>query len=180
MFCVVNKVVKAFISETFGKKAWSYILADCRIPEHELINIKTFPDLRTYQLAQATATTLGISFSHVLENFGKNWILASARLHFATILMENNDGFPQYLRSLNGFQDRILRIFPDLVPPKYEVALIDKRHLLLRFYASTNGLKDFVYGQIKATGWLFNREITIEETNLFNSGNADHEFVIQY
>lgn len=174
MYGMVNKAVKEMILLNHGPQKWEEVRSCAGLEIDEFISNEPYPDDVTYQLVGAASEVLGLSAQDVLIDFGRHWILVTAKHGYAELMQAGGNSFPDFLEHLPNFHTRVCMIFPNLNPPDFEVTHRTATSLRLHYHTSREGLTHFVIGLLEGLASFFETHIHIEILMRKDEGH-DHD-----
>jgi len=180
MYGMINKAVGEMVCGKFGEEAWEDIKAKAGCDIDVFISNDAYPDELTYRLVGAAAEKLGVSADAVLKEFGKHWILETARRGYAELMFASGRTLPEFLDNLPNFHTRVTMIFPNLEPPRFECTNVTATSLNLHYHSSRRGLTAFVFGLLDGLGEMFGTEVDVQLAESRAEG-ADHDvFLVRW
>jgi len=119
MYGMVNKSLQSMVEDQHGPEVWQTIKSRAGVETDKFISNAGYPDDVTYKLVGTCCEVLNISASDFLEQFGRHWILVTARQQYGKLLQAGGRTFGEFVANLPNFHNRIFLMFPNLDPPKF-------------------------------------------------------------
>ena len=160
MYGLVNKAIQELVSESFGTDTWSEIKVKAGVSQEAFISNQAYSDTITYDLVAAAAEVLETPADQVLRAFGEHWVLNTAARGYGDLMDAAGDNLVEFLTYLPNFHARVNLIFPELIPPSFEVEDVTDESLTLHYHSERPGLQDFVVGLVQGLGKRFNTPTT--------------------
>lgn len=161
MYGMVNKAIKEMVVNQHGMDRWEAIRTAAGLEVDEFISNEPYPDALTYDLVSAASSILGVTAQDVLIDFGRHWILVTAKHGYAELMQAGGSTFADFLEHLPNFHTRVCMIFPNLSPPDFEVTDRSSNSLRLHYHTHRPGLTHFVIGLLEGLATFFETPITI-------------------
>lgn len=172
MYGLVNKAVEDLVVTHFGTEKWDAIKAKAGVDVDSFISNESYPDSVTYDLVGAASEVLGMSTKDVLIDFGEHWVLKTAAKSYGAMLKAGGRDLREFLINLPNFHTRVMMIFQNLKPPRFECTEVGEESLNLRYYTHRHGLADFVVGLVQGLGKYYETPAVCE---LIESREANGE-----
>lgn len=164
MYGMVNKAIRTMVLEQHGSAAWEAVALKAGLSEDIFHSTEGYPDSITYSLVGAASEVLKVSPTEVLREFGKYWILVTAKRSYADLLSSGGRTLEEFLINLPNFHNRISLIFPHLQPPMFATHAKGPGRLSLEYRSSRPGLAPFVEGLLQGLGMLYATPISAQHT----------------
>lgn len=152
MYGLVNKAVEDLVVTNFGIEKWHAIKAKAGVEVDSFISNESYPDSVTYDLVGSASEILGIPADQILIAFGEHWVLKTAAQSYGTMLKAGGRSLQEFLVNLPNFHTRVMMIFRDLKPPRFECSEVEEESLKLHYHTHREGLSNFVVGLIQGLG----------------------------
>lgn len=162
MYGMVNKALEGMVRETGGDAAWEQTRAKAGVGVEMFLSSEGYPDGVTYSLVGAASEVLGQPAESVLKNFGRYWVLRTAREGYGDLLAAGGRTLPEFLRKLPDFHTRVILMFPHLKPPHFYCTDETDKSIRLHYQSEREGLEPFVIGLLEGLGEMFQTAITIQ------------------
>ena len=174
MYGMVNKAVQDLLIANHGMEVWLRIKARAGVEDEVFISTQAYPDEVTYRLVGAASEVLGLSAAQVLHEFGRWWVLKTARHGYGHLLKAGGRNLGEFLQNLPNFHTRIMMIFPALQPPEFQCTDAAPGQLRLHYRSHRRGLSAFVIGLLHGLAEMFavTAEVTHEQSR---DAGADHD-----
>lgn len=172
MYGMVNKAIEEMLLAQYGTTAWAAIKRRAGVKEEVFVSTEAYPDELTYALITAAADCTGVPTAELLHRFGEHWVLHTATTDYGHLLAGGGGNVEEFLLNLPRFHDRVSLLFPNLQPPRFEIADRTAHSLRLRCTSARPGLTPFVVGLISGIGQRFQTPlaITVEQSRDQNGG----------
>jgi hypothetical protein len=162
MYGLVNKAVEDLVVTRFGQEKWEAIKAKAGVEVDSFISNESYPDSVTYDLVGAAAEVLEAPAKDILIAFGEHWVLETAAKSYGAMLKAGGRDLREFLINLPNFHTRVMMIFRNLKPPRFECTGVGEESLNLRYYTHREGLADFVVGLVQGLGKYYETPATCE------------------
>lgn len=180
MYGMVNKSVEELITANHGEAAWLEVKRRAGVTEEAFISNEGYPDEITYRLVGAASEVLGRAPDEILRAFGEHWVLHTAAKGYGHFMRAGGSSVGEFLSHLPHLHDRIVLIYPKLVPPRFVVADTLERSLHLHYHTHRPGLTSFVEGMLMGLGKMFKTPTRVVLLQSKAAG-ADHdEFLVEW
>lgn len=180
MYGMVNKAVQELIVTEHGEETWQRIRTQAGVKDEVFISTQAYDDAVTYQLVAAASEVLGVPPSTVLKQFGRWWVLNTARQGYGQLLKAGGRTLGEFLQNLPNFHTRIVMMFPNLRPPEFECEDITPSSLRLHYHSHRKGLANFVIGLLDGLGEMFGVTVSISHEEQVDTGASHDVFHIQW
>lgn len=180
MYGMVNKSVEELLTSAHGEAAWREVKRRAGVTEEAFISNEGYPDEITYRLVAAASDVLGLPPDDILRAFGEHWVLHTAAKGYGHFLRAGGDSIGEFLSHLPHLHDRIVLVYPKLVPPRFEVTERAARSLHLHYHTHRPGLTAFAEGLLVGLGKMFGAptRVTLLQSKM---AGADHdEFFVEW
>jgi|688.fasta_scaffold35824_9 hypothetical protein len=174
MYGLVNKALEGLIKDLKGEAVWSQICSKVGLEDTHFLSHESYPDKFTYDLVGAASCELGWEVEKLLQEFGKYWILETARKGYGRMLEAGGGTLREFLSNLPYFHSRVSMFFPDLEPPSFECEEIVGNGLKLHYRSHREGLTEFVRGILEGLAIMFETKVKIELVESRSEG-CDHD-----
>jgi len=174
MYGMVNKAIRDLISTRHGEAVWELVRTKAELEEEVFISTVSYPDAVTYRLVKEASEVLQISPDNLLMEFGRWWILETARKGYGHLMEAGGRSLGEFLVNLPNFHTRIVMIFPELKPPEFECTDVSANALRLHYRSERPGLAPFVVGLLQGLGEMFQTELEVIQEAAVEAG-AEHD-----
>lgn len=168
MYGMVNKAIQQMVIRDHGEDAWEAIKNKAQINEDLFLSNNSYPDSITYDLVSASSEYLKVDAELILIEFGKFWVLVTAMEGYGGLMRAGGSNLKEFLLNLPNFHTRVSMIFPNLLPPTFEVHNITDDGLDLHYITHRPGLQNFVVGLIEGLSIMYEVKTTTELVKLRN------------
>ena len=131
--------------------------------------MRQYPDEDTYRLVGAASAVLKLRPEHVLEAFGRYWVIYTAREGYGELLKISGRTIWEFLANLDNLHARVGLTFAGLRPPSFYCTDVTPRSLRLHYRSTRQGLSSLVMGLLKGVGDMFGTDVDVQ---LLSSGVA--------
>lgn len=174
MYGMVNKAVQDLIVSHHGEEVWLRVREAAEVEDEVFMSNQQYPDEVTYRLVGAVSQVLNIPAAEVLEQFGKHWVLVTARRGYGQLLKLGGRTLKEFLVNLPNLHTRIAMMFQDLQPPEFECSDVAEDGMRLHYRSHRPGLAPFVQGLLMGLSELFETPAVIRHEQKLAEG-ADHD-----
>lgn len=162
MYGIVNKAIEELVKENFGEEKWEEILKKSGIEVDFFISNEAYDDSITFKLAIAVGEVLEIPLDAVLEEFGKFWVLRTAKEKYGGLMEAGGRSLAEFLSNLPAFHTRVMLIYPKLQPPEFRVEQLQADLFHVFYYSKRDGLQGFVRGLLLGLGEMFDSSVEVK------------------
>lgn len=175
---MVNQAVKDLVVTRFGTEAWGKICSHAKLPESDFEFLQYYPDNITYELVGAASLHLKLPAEVVLKEFGKHWVLYTAKEGYGPIMDLFGVDFKSCLKNLNNLHARMGMTMPNLNPPSFSFLQEDDNTYIVSYFSKREGLSPMVTGLLEGLAEKYSIKVTIEYSDTRN-GKPEHNFTIK-
>lgn len=179
MYGMVNKALESMVREEHGDAVWLRIRETAGIDVELFLSSEAYPDDITYRMVGAASTVLNQPAAQILRDFGRYWVLRTAREGYGDLMSSGGRTLREFLVNLPHFHTRINLIFPHLQPPEFHCTHIEESSLRLHYRSGREGLSPFVVGLIEGLGEMFETPVTVEALAELDPGDRE-AFLIRW
>lgn len=86
MYGLVNKAIEEMAIKVGGEDVWKAIKLKAGVEHPAFISMKVYPDEMTYKLVNSASEIFEIPADDLLREFGKHWILFTAKEGYGDLL----------------------------------------------------------------------------------------------
>jgi hypothetical protein len=180
MYGMVNSALSDLLTSTYGEAVWQKVRSAAGVSEDVFIATEGYPDEITYQLVGAASKVLEQPETELLKQFGRWWVLKTARAHYGHMLKSGGLTMGEFLRNLPNFHTRVAMIFPKLRPPTFECTDIGPNELRLHYRSHRPGLSPFMIGLLEGLAEMFSVILTIDHEDCHDEGGAHDVFQLHW
>lgn len=174
MYGIVNKAIEGLVIENFGPDRWEEIKIHAKVKEERFLTNEQYDDSITFRLAGSAAEVLDIPVKNILIQFGKYWVIKTARKHYGSLMDTGGNNLKDFVINLPNFHSRVMLLYPNIKPPEFKITHIEENSLHLHYYSTRMGLTDFVEGLLIGLGEAFNTPVNVALLVSREKG-ADHD-----
>ncbi len=115
MYGMVNRAIEEMVCAQYGEQSWAQIAARAAIDVDVFVSNEGYPDEMTYALVDAASQVLDVPATQMLEEFGRYWVLHTARTGYGDLLAAGgiDIGAAVRLFAHNAFFDQSLNRLAD-------------------------------------------------------------------
>lgn len=180
MHGAVNQAVEDLVVAHFGNETWLKIKAKSGFTEEMFLSNEPYPDQLTYDLVVATNEVTGMAPDDILKALGEHWVLETGMKKYGALLRSGGQGFEEFINYLPNFHSRVMLLYPNIIPPEFEVETISKNELILHYHSKRDGLTSFVFGLINGIAKMFNHPVEIKVRDEKLKGKSHDTFYVKY
>lgn len=180
MYGIVNRAIEEMVKANFGDEKWEKIRLLSGVEEDYFISNEPYDDAITYKLAVAVSSEMEMTVDKVLEAFGEWWILKTGKEKYGSLMEMGGADLRSFLVHLPVFHNRVMLIYPKLVPPEFRVSDIEEKSLHLHYHSKREGLQSFVRGLLIGLSKLFNTPVEIELIQSRLKGSSHEIFKVSW
>jgi hypothetical protein len=177
---MVNKALEEMVCARLGDEAWEEIKTRAGVDVDVFVSNEAYDDEVTYKLVTAAAEVLQTPAQEILEEFGRHWILCTAREGYADLLDACGSTLPEFLANLPSFHTRVAMIFPKLAPPVFECTDRTEHSVRLHYHTHRAGLRSFVEGLLDGLGARFQTKLTVTLERSRDEGHDHDVFLLEW
>ncbi|MDX2366885.1 MAG: heme NO-binding domain-containing protein [Colwellia sp.] len=165
MYGLVNRAIEDMAIQAGGYEIWEAIKLKAGVDVATFISMQTYPDEVTYKLVDSASQILGVPANELLRQFGKHWILFTAKEGYGDLLKTSGTNIREFLGNLDTMHSRIASTMTDLKPPSFECIDINDKKLQVLYYSDRQGLAPMVVGLLEGLGEMFNVDVKVTHQN---------------
>ncbi len=180
MHGAVNQAVEDLIIANFDERTWLKIKKESGFTDEMFLSNEPYPDQLTFDLVVATHNVTGMAVDDILKALGEHWVLETGVNKYGDLLKSGGDGFEQFISYLPKFHGRVMLLYPNIVPPEFEIEKIKEGKILLQYHSKRDGLTMFVYGLMTGIGKLFDHSVEVEIVNEKLKGSPNDSFLLTF
>jgi len=174
MYGMVNSAIMDLLVANYGEETWQKVKSKAGVKDEIFISTESYPDEVTYKLVGAASEVLVRPAGEILNQFGRWWVLDTARNSYGHLLRFGGRTLGEFLINLPNFHTRVVMMFPKLQPPTFECTDVQPTELRLHYSSHRRGLSPFVIGLLEGLGEMFGVVVTIKHEERLDEG-ADHD-----
>lgn len=161
MYGLVNQAVKDLVVTQFGEEKWNAICEEAKSPTKDFVNMQYYPDAVTYNLVGAASKHLGLPAEAILTEFGKYWVLYTAKTGYGPIMDLFGHDYKSCLAGLNNLHGRMGLSMPELAPPRFNFKECAPNIYHVEYQSKRTGLEPFVKGLLMGLAAKFDTKVDI-------------------
>lgn len=177
MYGMVNQAIKDLVVSKFGTEGWMKICAHAGIAEDDFVFMQYYPDKLTYELVGAAAKELKLPAEAILKEFGKHWVLYTAKEGYGAMMDLFGVDYKSCLKNLNNLHARMGMTMPHLSPPRFSFHEEHENCYIISYFSKRPGLCPMVIGLLEGLAAKYGVIAQIEL--LQDSGAEEKKFMIE-
>jgi hypothetical protein len=177
MYGMINQAIKDLVLTKFGEDAWGKICDNANLTKGDFVFMQYYPDKVTYDLVGAASKHLSISGDIILREFGKHWILYTAKEGYGAMMDLFGQDFKSCLQNLNSLHERMGMSMPQLRPPRFSFSQESEAIYIISYFSKRPGLCPMVIGLLEGLAAKYETKATIDFFENYN-GNEGKFFKI--
>ncbi len=162
MYGMVNQAIKGLVVSQFGDQAWSKICERAQLPPEDFVFMQYYPDKVTYDLVGAASAELKLSPEVVLREFGKYWVLYTAKEGYGPIMDLFGADYKSCLKNLNNLHARMGMTMPSLTPPRFVFSEESPTMYIVSYFSKRAGLSPMVAGLLEGLATKYNVKAEVQ------------------
>lgn len=180
MYGIVNRAIEDLVRENFGDDKWELVKAESKVDVDLFLSNEPYDDSYTYQLAIAASKVLELPLSDVLFAFGEYWVLKTGKMKYGHLMEAGGANLQEFLVNLPNFHNRIMLLFPKLMPPEFQITDETPNSLHVHYFSMRAGLADFVKGLLSGLAKMYGVQTTIELIASRDLGHSHEIFKVSW
>jgi hypothetical protein len=180
MYGLVNKSFQDMVLQGYGAEAWNQIRDHAGINDDLFFSTQGYPDDITYSLVGSATKILNIPAQELLYNFGKFWVLHTARESYDYLMHTGGGSVAEFLQHLPSLHNRIKLLFPELQPPVFATSLLGPTKMEVHYSSHRPGLTDFVSGLLAGIGEYFQTPLRISLSSPKTDDSGSDIFLVEW
>lgn len=178
MYGLVNQGLQDFVVSVGGDALWRSVRAAADVDTEMFVSGDIYPDAVTVQLVDAAGRMLDMPTERLLREFGKHWILYTARRGYGAIFDTMGRTLVEFLANLDMMHTRLSLSMPELRPPSFVCEPFDDGRLRVEYRSDRDGFAPMVIGLLEGLAEMYGLEVAVRHTAP-RAPERDHdEFVI--
>tara|TARA_B110001454_G_scaffold219199_1_gene251757 strand:+ start:63231 stop:63767 length:537 start_codon:yes stop_codon:yes gene_type:complete len=165
MYGLVNQGIKDLVLSLSNQETWTQICLDANAPD-EYISMQYYEDETTYRLVAAVSKKLNLQPEKILGEFGKYWILYTAKEGYGPIMDLFGEDFKSCLKNLNHLHSRMGMTMPKLSPPSFIFTELSDTKFQLEYKSKRSGLSPMVQGLLEGLAIKYNTKVEINYSEI--------------
>ena len=174
MYGLIHRAIRDCVKASHGEAVWSEIAQRAAVDESVFVSMEGYPDEVTIGLLVVASEELEEDLSVLLHEFGRYWVLHTARLEYGPLFEFAGTDLLSFLSNLNAMHEQVAISFSNLQQPFFALEEKQDGCLLLYYESVRDGLAPFVIGLIDGLSEHFETpvEVTLVEEK---SKGSDHD-----
>ena len=162
MYGLIHRSIRGYVKTTYGDTVWAQIESKADLDESAFVSMQGYPDEVTVRLLVSASEELGEPLSDLLDQFGRYWVLHTARVEYGPLFEFAGTDLLSFLRNLNAMHEQVAISFANLQQPSFALESKEDGTLLLHYESIREGLAPFVIGLIHGLAEHFDEAVEVE------------------
>jgi predicted hydrocarbon binding protein len=162
MYGLIHRSIRGYVKTTYGDTAWAQIERKANLDESAFVSMQAYPDEVTVGLLVSASEELNEPLPGLLHEFGRYWVLHTARLEYGPLFEFAGTDMLSFLRNLNAMHEQVAISFSNLQQPGFALETKEDGTLLLHYESIREGLAPFVIGLIHGLAENFHETVEVE------------------
>jgi hypothetical protein len=178
MYGIVNKAIEELVISLGGDGKWQEVCREAGVETFTFIAQEKYPDEITYKLVGAASKVFGMCPHTVLLKFGDHWSRYTGKEGYGYLFKMMGEDLVTFLQNLPVLHDHISLIFPDLLMPQFETAVISPTEVRVIYRSKREGLAPMVHGLLEGMGGVYETKVAVQHTRKRDQDFDADEFVV--
>ena len=174
MYGLIHKAIQGCIQGAHGEEGWARVAARAGVNSSAFLSFESYPDEVTVGLLVAASEEFEQPLTELLQDFGRYWVLNTARVEYGPIFEFGGTNFVEFLDNLDAMHEQVALSFSNLQQPSFAVEKKGDGRIILHYKSIREGLSDFVVGLLEGLSEHFKQPVEIELIEAKADG-ADHD-----
>lgn len=162
MYGLVNLAVRDLVVSRYSEDVWNSICDEAKSPTRDFVSMQYYADAVTYALVAAASKQLRLPAETILREFGKHWILYTAKMGYGPLMDLFGVDFKTCLMNLNNLHARMGLTLPELSPPRFQFDEIDLGTYQIEYHSSRQGLSPMMQGLLEGLATRYGVHAAVE------------------
>jgi len=162
VYGLINEAMRRLVTEQAGTDVWVRIAERAETTE-TFVGLLYYDDAITYKLVAAASEELGTPAEELLRSFGQYWSSRVGPENYQDVLGATGTTVVSVLANLDLMHARIQNLYPELVPPSFDVSETFDGGILVEYRSNREGLAPFVVGLLEGLGTLYKTPTTVTQ-----------------
>lgn len=176
---LVNQGLQDFVSSVGGDALWREVRKAAGVETEMFLSASTYPDAMTFELVDAASRVLEMPTEEVLREFGKHWILYTARRGYGAIFDTMGRTLAEFLTNLDMMHTRLCLSMPELRPPAFVCEPFENGRIRIEYRSERDGFAPMVIGLLEGLAEMYGLEVSVRHTGARRPGQDHDEFVLE-
>lgn len=163
MYGLVNKAIEDLVSREHGADAWARVVERAGVECAGFVSMESYPDELTYALVGSACEELEVAVDALLEAFGREWVLYTAKEGYGELLDLSGSTFDEFLGNLDALHARVGFTLPGMRPPSFTCVGVAPGRYRLHYRSERSGLAPMVRGLLFGLADRFGQDVVIEQ-----------------
>ena len=174
MYGLIHRAIRDCVKSEYSDDAWDRIAEAAALDESMFVSMQAYPDELTLSMRGTACKELDAELSQLLYQFGRYWVLHTARKEYGPLFSFSGDNMRSFLSNLNAMHEHLAVSFANLRQPSFEVEDMSAEVIHLHYESPRDGLTDFVVGLISGLSEHFDEPVQCDIIEK-KSENAPHD-----
>lgn len=179
MYGLVNQGLQDFVTRAGGDGLWRQVCAAVGVDVGVFVGMNTYPDAITYRLVEASGQAMDMPVDEVLGEFGRHWVLYTARSGYGAIFDTMGRTLVEFLTNLDMMHTRLSLSMPELRPPSFVCEPVDDGCIRLEYRSERDGLAAMVVGLLEGLAEMYGQDLVVDHTVDRGQGSDHDEFMLR-
>ena len=179
MYGLVNQGLQDYVSSVGGDALWREVRKAAGVEMEVFVSANTYSDAMTFELVGAASRVLEMPTDELLREFGKHWILYTARRGYGAIFDTMGRTLAEFLGNLDMMHTRLSLSMPELRPPSFVCEPLEGDRIRIEYRSDREGLAPMVVGLLEGLAEMYELEVAVRHTVRRQSGQDHDEFVLE-
>ena len=121
MYGLIHKAIRDCIKQSDGEETWAKVAERANVDASIFSSFESYPDEITVGLLVAASEEVDRPLPELLREFGRYWVLNTARLEYGPIFEFGGATLVEFLDNLDAMHEQVAISFSDLRQPSFAV-----------------------------------------------------------
>jgi len=168
------------VKSQYGEEAWNNITESASLDESMFVSMQAYPDEIALKMLGTASEVLAQDLSVLLKQFGRYWVLNTARKEYGPLFSFSGDNIRTFLANLNAMHEHLAVSFANLRQPSFRVEHQSEAVMDLHYESPRDGLTDFVLGLLDGLSEHFQEPFDCEVIEEKAKGAHHDVFRLQF
>lgn len=159
MYGLIHRAIRDCVKTEYGDTAWGRIAETASLDDSMFVSMQAYPDELTLSMLGTACEELDADLSQLLHQFGRYWVLHTARKEYGPLFSFSGDNMRAFLSNLNAMHEHLAVSFANLRQPSFKVEDMSAEVMHLHYESPRDGLTDFVVGLISGLSEHFDEPV---------------------
>ena len=162
MYGLIHKAIRGCLQNAYGAESWARVAARSGVDSSDFLSFESYPDEVTVGLLVTASEELERPLPELLRDFGRYWVLNTARVEYGPIFEFGGADFIEFLDNLDAMHEQVALSFSNLQQPSFAVEKKNDGRIILHYESIRDGLSDFVIGLIEGLSEHFSQPVKVQ------------------